>query len=261
MNQGEKRPLRVALFTDAHYARGLRTEGTRRCDLSLQKLEAILRALPPVDALINLGDLVNGTGDAARDAENIRQVKGLLSRFPAPCYHVLGNHDCGAGRKAVFLPAGTDPSGAYAFELGGVRFLALDANFTHEEVSYDEGPWNWRDAWIPRAQQQWLREQLTSAPGPVVVLCHQNLDDRGSDPHLVGNAAAVRGILEESGKVLCVLQGHCHAGAFGVQGGIPYYTFRALCEGEEAPFAILEIGGGHARVRECSASDGVLRNN
>lgn len=245
--------VRIALFTDAHYARGRRF-GTRRSDLSLEKLRAIFRALPPVDALLNLGDLVNAAGDAREDAENIAAVRALLEEFPAPCYHVLGNHDCEAAKKAVFLPR-TEAGGGYAFDVKGVRFLALDANFTHREESYDDADWDWTDAWIPRAQLTWLREALSAAPGRVIVLCHQNLDDRGSDPHLVGNAAAVRGILEESGKALCVLQGHCHSGCFREHGGIPYYTFRALCEGEAAPYALVSIGDGGVTVEEKVAGE------
>ena len=240
--------LRVALVTDAHYARGRRV-GSRRCDLSLDKLRAIFRVLPPVDALIDLGDRVNATGDAAEDAANIAEAGALMRSFPAPCFHVLGNHDCEAAKKAVFLPR-TAPGGGFSFDLKGVRFFALDANFISTGESYDDAAWDWTDAWIPERQLQWLRDGLRDAPGPAVVLCHQNLDDRGDDPHLVGNAAAVRAVLEESGRVICVLQGHCHDGCYSECGGIPYYTFRALCEGERAPYALLEVRGGVPRVTE-----------
>ena len=176
----------------------------------------------------------------------------LSAEAPAPVCHVLGNHDCQAGPKAAFLRA--ESCGAYAFDLQGVRFLVLDANFTHREESYEGIDFDWKDAWIPRAQLDWMRRQLDCAPGGAVVLCHQNLDDRGSDPHLVGNASAVRSLLEEyRERVLCVLQGHCHSGARSLCGGIPYITLPALCEGEAIPYALVEIRGRKVAVRELDA--------
>ena len=38
-------------------------------------------------------------------------------------------------------------------------------------------------------------------------------------------------MLEKSGKVIAVLQGHRHEGGFSTINGIPYFTFRGLIEG------------------------------
>ena len=84
----------------------------------------------------------------------------------------------------------------------------------------------------------------------MIVLCHQNLDARAGDPHVIKNAAAVREIMERSGKVLAVLQGHCHSGCRSEQNGIPYYTFRALCEGDRIPCAVVTVDGEMVRVEE-----------
>ena len=63
--------LRIGIITDAHYAHGRRFEGTRLCDLSLKKIRAIYQALPPVDALFNLGDLINAVENEAENKRNI----------------------------------------------------------------------------------------------------------------------------------------------------------------------------------------------
>ena len=241
-------PLRIGIITDTHYARGRRFEGTRLSDLSLKKIRAIYQALPPVDALFNLGDLINAVENEAENERNICEALTLLNTLDVPCYHVLGNHDCEAATKNVFIKV-EEWGGCYAFELKGVRFIVLDANYTSRSESYDNAEWDWKDAWIPEAQQGWLTGELAKS-SPAVVLCHQNLDDRGHDPHLVGNAALIRTILETSGNVLCVLQGHYHKGCFTECGGIPYYTFRALCEGNKASYAIMEIKDGHLSIKE-----------
>ena len=250
LRKGEKNMLRIGIFTDAHYARDRVFGATRMSRLSLEKLRLIVPKAGGVDAWINLGDLVNATGNPEEDAANIRQITASLKGLNAPCFHVLGNHDCEAAKKAAFGQV----EGGYAFDLKGIRFIALDANYTHDEISYDEAEWDWTDAWIPEGEIAWLRKTLAKTPGQAVVLCHQNLDPREGDPHVVGNARAVRQALEESGKVLCVLQGHCHRGCYGEYGGIPYYTFRALCEGRNVPFGVVEIEDGTVRIIEAQTS-------
>jgi alkaline phosphatase len=47
----------------------------------------------------------------------------------------------------------------------------------------------------------------------------------------VKNAPAVRKVLEGSGKVIAVFQGHNHHGAYRRINGIPYFTMRGMVEG------------------------------
>ena len=76
----------------------------------------------------------------------------------------------------------------------------------------------------------------------MVVFIHQLLDGEG--PVYVKNAAEVRRILQESGKVLAVFQGHHHEGAYSRIDGIHYYTLKAVIEGhgqENNSYAIVEL--------------------
>lgn len=240
--------IRLGIFTDAHYAEELTLLGTRTCGKSLAKVRKVVDSLwNEADCFVQLGDLINACGDSERDMNNIRAMQQVLSGCGKPVYSVLGNHDVEAAEKSVFLP---DCGGYYAFDLENVRFVALDANYTSAGVSYEDAEWDWTDSLIPEEELNWLRETLASAPGKAVVLCHQNLDDRPGDPHVVRNAAVVRRVLEESGKVLAVLQGHCHSGERSICGGIPYYTFRALCEKDGVPCALATIAEGRILVEE-----------
>ena len=58
--------------------------------------------------------------------------------------------------------------------------------------------------------------------------------DGTRDPHVIVNHAEVRSILEASGQVHLVVQGHCHAGAYTRQNGIEYLTLRAMVQGSSA---------------------------
>ena len=58
------------------------------------------------------------------------------------------------------------------------------------------------------------------------------------------NAAQVRTVLEASGKVLAVFQGHHHSGSYSNIAGIHYYTLKAIVEGhgpENNSYAIAEV--------------------
>ena len=48
------------------------------------------------------------------------------------------------------------------------------------------------------------------------------------------------GVLEENGRVKCVIQGHYHEGAENTVNGIRYLTLPAMCEREDAVF-LMEI--------------------
>lgn len=48
----------------------------------------------------------------------------------------------------------------------------------------------------------------------------------------VKNAAAVRTVLEASGRVLAAFQGHDHKGSYTLVNGIHYYTLCGMVEGE-----------------------------
>jgi len=66
----------------------------------------------------------------------------------------------------------------------------------------------------------------------------------GTGDHYVNNAADVRRILETSGKVLAVFQGHHHSGAYNQIQGIHYYTLRAMVVdsgAENNSYAIVEV--------------------
>lgn len=86
-------------------------------------------------------------------------------------------------------------------------------------------------------------------PGQVVVFAHQRLDV--SDAYGVKNNADVRKILEASGQVLAVFQGHSHQNDLHEINNIHYCTLVAMVEGSGAAnngYSLLDL-----------QSDGTLR--
>jgi len=244
------RPVRFGVVTDCHYA-DVDPAGTRFYRQSLDKLAECVDRMnaEKVDFLIELGDFKDqGRPPVERDTlAYLQNAEAVLRRFDVPTYHVLGNHDVDSICKSQFLACVTNTGvnrerSYYSFDVEGLHCIVLDANYRSDGVDYDHGDFDWTDANIPAGELEWLRKDLAAAPGPAVSFIHQLLD--GTDSVSVRNAQQVRTILEESGKVQVVFQGHHHEGRYNRIKGIHYYTLRAVVEGQGADrnsYAIVEV--------------------
>jgi len=253
-----KTMLRFGMVTDTHYANNPK-RGTRHYRESLDKMAECVALMndQKVDFLIELGDLKD-EGQPATEAgtlQFLQRIEAVFGTFKGPRYHVLGNHDVDSISKEQFLDQventgiGKERS-YYSFDSKGVHFVVLDADYTANGTDYDRGNFNWRDTNIPDHELKWLGKDLAATSNPVVVFVHQQLDAT-DQYHYVKNGQEVRQVLEESGKVLAVFQGHNHGGAYSHIEGIHYYTLKALVEGsgaENNSYAIVEVQENHDLV-------------
>ena len=232
--------VRFGVVTDLHYAdidpNGARTY--RESDDKLAECVQVMNA-KGVSFLVELGDFKDQdkTPDESRTLFYLQRIESVFAGFKGPRYHVIGNHDTDSLSKAQYLAAapntGIVPNATrYAFASGGVRFVVLDASHRGDGSDYDHGNFDWSDSNIDGPQLDWLAKTLAASVEPAIVFVHQQLD--GSGAYYVKNAAQVREVLEKSGKVIAVLQGHRHEGGFSTINGIPYFTFRGLIEGAGA---------------------------
>lgn len=242
--------VRFGIVTDCHYA-DADTMGTRFYRESLDKLAECVALMndEKVDFLVELGDFKDQDKAPAeqKTLAYLEAVERVFRNFDGPAYHVLGNHDMDSLSKKQFLSrvsnTGVDSRRSYySFDVGFLRFIVLDANYNSDGTDYDHGNYDWTDANVPSDQLAWLEQQLVEAPGSVIVFIHQLLDGTGSV--YVKNAAEVRRILQASGKVRGVFQGHHHPGSYSIMAGIHYYTLKALIEGsgaENNSYAVVEV--------------------
>jgi len=223
--------VRFGVFADPQYA-DREAAGTRAYRDSLAKLaqfaETMNREKP--DFAIGLGDFIDGGDSAEADLECLRRIEAAYRRFEGARHHVLGNHDVKRLTKKQFLAETGSPAAHYAFDSGPVRFIVLDADYDGEFVSCEARRFDWTKTYVPPEQQKWLVADLERTRAKAIVFVHQPLDDE-EGPHGVKNAPDVRRILEASGKVLAVFQGHNHAGGYRCINGIHYFTMRGMVEG------------------------------
>lgn len=236
-------PLRIGLVADIHHA-DRDTAGSRHYRESLAKYaEAAQRFAAEGAALqIALGDSIDSAASLEAEKGHLQRVVERLAAGLRPSHFVVGNHCVNYLTKREFLDIVGQEQSFYAFDQGGYHFVLLDACFRSDGVAYARENFTWTDANIPPDQLAWLRDDLASTDLPTLVCVHQRLD--AEPPYGIGNAAEVRQILEDSGKVRAVLQGHYHPGDYRELGGIHYATLMAMVEGsgeENSAYAILDL--------------------
>jgi hypothetical protein len=202
-----------------------------------------------VDFFVELGDFKDQEYPAVeqKTLSYLTAAEKTFQQFNGPTYHVLGNHDEDSISKTQFLThvknTGIGPDHSYySFDFNGLHFVVLDANYRSDGIEYDRGNFDWSDTNIPPSELDWLTQDLNATAGPAIVFVHQLLD--GTGPVYVNNAEEVRLVLEKSGKVLCVFQGHHHQGSYSYIREIHYYTLKAMVEGsgpENNSYAIVDI--------------------
>ena len=202
------------MIADVHHGLASRTE--ERLTKFLE--EASKREL---DFNIQLGDFNHPVPEA-------KAFLSLWNGYKGRRFGVLGNHDMDMGSKRETLDLWRIKDRHYAFDAGFLRFLVLDANHMKLDgklVPYEKGNWyrgGITASWIDPEQIEWLRQELDRSKKPVVVFCHQELDELlggGGVP----NRAEVRSVLETSGKVAACVVGHSHLDIDESRNGIYYW--------------------------------------
>ncbi|MBN2181443.1 MAG: metallophosphoesterase [Sedimentisphaerales bacterium] len=243
---------RFGIITDSHYA-DTDTRNNRYYRESAAKLAECIDLMnqQKVDFLVELGDFKDQDEPPVEEKtiSHLRDIEKVFRRFRGPKYHVVGNHDIDSISKKQFLEniINTDiraGSAYYSFESRGVHFVVLDANYRKDETAYDSGNFTWTDTHIPTLQLEWLRQDLAATSLPAIIFVHQLLDGTGG--LYVDNAREVRDVLQASGRVLAVFQGHKHDGDYKIIEGIHYYTLKAVVDGsgaENNSYAVVEVLG------------------
>jgi len=255
----------VALITDVHLCDKPDAMG-RHYKLAEAMLRTAMETARTYGAmaLIELGDLKDQDHppNPTTTREYARRADRILHGLGVSVYHVVGNHEVDSITKDEFLaliqrPAQVPPTASfYASDLGSWRLIVLDANFRPDGTPLTQGDIYWQDPTIPPSQLEWLRAELSRTSAPVLIAVHQRVDLDPPEPFAVQNSAEVRRILEHSGRVQLVLQGHSHQPAVRYIGGIWYYTLAALVDGDPcAPsWALLELGRRNWNIRGFGAA-------
>ncbi len=234
-----KKKLKFGWVTDVHYALA-DPKWNRYYTESLLKLREAVDLFNSfnLDFIIETGDFKDQNNPPVyeKTMQYLKDAENEFSKYKGDRFHVFGNHDVDSISKDDFLSVVENsgmPQGRsyYSFERNGIKCIVLDACFRSDGIPYNKGDFDWKDTLIPDSQLKWLSGQLKNSKFPALVFVHQRLDGPGDGDYFVNNSEEVRKILEDSGKVLAVFQGHYHEGAYNKINNIHYITEKALIEG------------------------------
>lgn len=222
--------LRIGLMTDLHHA-DKPAAGSRHYRETLDKLAEAARELQShrPDFIVELGDFIDAADSVDVERRYLATINRPFSEICPDRHYVLGNHCVDTLTKAEFLGGIERERSFYSFDRGEFHFIVLDACFRGDGEPYGRKNFVWTDPNIPPQELEWLRGDLAQTAKKTLVFTHQRLDV--SDNHGIKNAPAVRELLEASGKVLAVFQGHSHKNDVKEIGEIFYCTLAAMIEG------------------------------
>jgi len=173
-------------------------------------------------------DFIIQLGDLCIPYERNRVILDIWNRFPGPRFHVIGNHDTDGGFTRDQVVSFWQATGKYySFDMKEYHFVILDGN--EKNPSPDRSPGYAR--YISEEQLQWLAVDLEKTTLPVIVFCHQGLDN---DMGGIENATQSRLVLERanakanSSKVQIVFSGHHHLDYHNVINGIHYIQINSI---------------------------------
>ncbi|MDA1018369.1 MAG: metallophosphoesterase [Planctomycetota bacterium] len=226
----KSKTLRIGLVTDLHYA-DKPPAGSRHYRETPDKLaEAAERfSKEPPEFLVELGDFIDAADSVTTELGYLKRINRDFATICKQRHYVLGNHCVHTLLKPEFLDAVSRKQSYYSFDSGGFHFVVLDSCFRSDGKPYGRRNFQWTDPNIPADEVDWLKSDLKTTSKPTVVFAHQRLDVANS--YGVKNAADVRRVLQASGKVLAVFQGHSHRNDHKEIAGIHYCTLVAMVEG------------------------------
>jgi 3',5'-cyclic-AMP phosphodiesterase len=233
--------MRFALISDVHFGPPASHQGKLRklTHLSEALVESFARRMQQElrpDLVINLGDVLEDEAPEP-DRQRYGRFVELLAQIGKPVLHVAGNHDtihltpeelCGMW--------GNTTSPVYSQDHQGIHFAVL-RTIEHRGERIE----------LPEEQIRWLEQDLAATQLPSIVLMHHPASEMRLDgnrwfekrPNLcrVVERRALRQVIEASGKVLAVFNGHVHWNHLDVISGIPYITLQSLIENldDDAP--------------------------
>jgi predicted phosphodiesterase len=208
--------------------------------------------------VVTLGDIID------REWKGFDAILPVYETLRHPKHFLLGNHDFAVAPEhlqAVHQRVGM-PSAYYDFGHAGYRFIALDGNeisvfappegdprrdeakarMKALETSGASNGQRWNAA-IGSTQYAWLAAKLRAAKTAgekVIVMNHYPIFP--DDSHNALDSDRMLALLAEHDHVVAYLNGHNHAGNFGVVGGTYFVNFKGMVDTEDSnAYAIVSV--------------------
>ena len=232
--------MKIGLFADSHYSTASVTHEVRMNSLALKRVEQAYEffAQKGCDLVVCLGDLIDHEKSHGQECANLAEIGAVMRASGLKSVVVMGNHDAFSFTEDEFYAILGEEMRPRTVLTKNGALIFVDACYHQSGSHYAPPGGDWTDTFVPNLES--LELELATAKGGVHVFMHQNADPTVRADHRIANAVELRTVLEDSGKVKAVYQGHFHPGSVTLHNGIEYITLPAVCEGE-GRFGVIEI--------------------
>lgn len=241
--------VRLGLVTDAQYA-DIDPLGTRFYRKSIGKLGTAVEDFnrAELDLCVHMGDIID------RNWRSFDDILKPLSGLRHPLKHLFGNHDFDvldeekekvagrmglekrysfvdkAGFRFVFLDTSDISTYAHALRDDRTFQAVLRMNTLDRQGVPQAQPWNGA---IGADQLAWLKSACDGAASKgmkVLLFAHHPVFP--ANTHNLWNDREMIRFVEENKAIVAWINGHNHAGNYGVRAGVPYLTMKGMVETE-----------------------------
>jgi serine/threonine-protein phosphatase CPPED1 len=181
---GQEQPFYFIMLTDAQIGMYTSNKDFVRETANYEFAVAAVNRLKP-GFLINLGDLINKSGDQSQIDEFLR-ISGKIDKS-IPVYYVAGNHDVGNGPTPQTLENYRKSFGRdyYSFQAGPLYGIVLNSaliqSSKNAEAEYQEQN-SWFETELKKAKDSGLRHIVVFMHHPIFFKDAQEPDQYGNMP-------------------------------------------------------------------------------
>lgn len=177
------------------------------------------------DFIVNLGDMTQPSPTVREQYEHVRSLHRLCLGTGIPVHTVFGNHEFQQLSAAEVLEIWQTDRFHHSFDIGPCRFLFLDTAVNPDGTHFSRDNFDWRYCVMDREQVSWLETRLAERKR-TFIFTHANLYFDPAEEHaeyyMIRDHEKICGMLEESGCVEAVFQGHSHVFRDAVHRGIRF---------------------------------------
>ena len=223
--------MKILVFSDLHYFGGdmeIFHSERKLVQYALPMLDAFIKVAEDegVSLAVNLGDIIQDTGDKEKDLSCLSYMFERLKRFPCPCHSVLGNHDMKMMDSIDEIEAVMEQERTtYSIDYEGYHLVFLTTEIRPEMGTRRGG--SYKTQHLSQSTLQWLSQDLAKNTLPCFVFTHFPLvdDSRVTDAcAYMSNRAEVKEILYSTKNVKAVFVGHQHPPRVMEENGLTYYV-------------------------------------
>ena len=195
------------------------------------------------DFVIEIGDFIDSESedDALSDLE---AVENIYSDLTMSRYYGFGNHDLDWLTKQQFMNNTAMSQKYYSFDCGDFHFIVLDPMYDesgndvedcHDTIGSDCPFQN--TIYVSDEEKTWLENDLANTSKKTIVFMETHFEGN----YAIGNAAEIRSVLENSGKVIATFSGNSGQNDKITINGIDHYRMRAMDEASPNAYAKIYV--------------------